>query len=115
MITLDRLQNYGRVERLGSIVSGSPQTEEFSSLRNDTVLISHVEKDLVERGLRFPSSKGKKNPKDETLSSITKSIEGYLLTECLSIIDSHGTKGTRKRYTDTRTYSDSRENTTLDF
>ena len=92
MVALDHRQNHGRVERLGSIVLGSLQTREIGSLRNDTVPNSD-EKDLVERDLRNPCSKGKKNPKD-VISYVLRGIEGYLLTECL-IIGSHGTTKTR--------------------
>ena len=94
MVALDHRQNHGRVERLGSIVLGSLQTTEFGSLRNDAVPNSFEEKDQVERGLRNPCSKGKKNPKD-VISYVLRGIEGYLLTECLTIIDSHDTTDTR--------------------
>jgi hypothetical protein len=94
VVALDHRQNHGRVERLGTIVLGSLQMTEFGSLRNDTVPNSFEEKDQVEKGLRNPCSKGKKNPKDD-ISYVLRGIEGYLLTECLNIIDSHDTTDTR--------------------
>ena len=103
MVALDHRQNHGRVERLGTIVLGSLQMTEFGSLRNDAVPNSLKEKDQVEKGLRNPCSKGKKNPKDD-ISYVLRGIEGYLLTECLNINDSHGTTDTRNTgtpYTDT--------------
>jgi len=109
MVALDHRQNHGRVERLGSIVSGSLQMTEFGSLRNDAVPNSFEEKDQVEKGLRNPCSKGKKNPKDD-ISYVLRGIEGYLLTECLNNInDSHSTTDTRNTgtpHTDTDTDSD---------
>jgi hypothetical protein len=105
MVALDHRQNHGRVERLGTIVLGSLQIREFGSLRNDAVPNSFVEKDQVEKGLRNPCSKGKKNPKDD-ISYVLRGIEGYLLTECLNIINTHSTTDTRNTgtpHTDTDT------------